>query len=253
MRATRVLTLTVIFLAGGVACGSPSQATLPAQPTLEAQPTLLAQPTLEALPTVAPTPVQPTLAPAATPAAVAQDPVVTTLIIDAANSRASYHAHEQLVGHNLPGDPVGTSPAVAGTIVLSPDGSIAADRSQVTVDLSKLASDESRRDNYIKSNTLMTSRYPTATFVPHSAQGLPTPLPASGRLTFQLSGDLTVHGVTRPVTWQVAAQFDTASVSGDATTSVNISDFGMTPPKAGPVLSIEDGLTLELIFSATRN
>jgi polyisoprenoid-binding protein YceI len=58
--------------------------------------------------------------------------------------------------------------------------------------------------------------------------------------------------VTRPVTWTVNAQFGNSSVDGDATTNVNISDFGMTPPKAGPVLSIDDGLTLELAFAANR-
>jgi polyisoprenoid-binding protein YceI len=67
-----------------------------------------------------------------------------------------------------------------------------------------------------------------------------------------MSGDLTVHGVTRPVTWQVSAQFDEGSVSGDATTDVKMSDFGMTPPHVGPVLSLEDGLTLELVFAAAR-
>jgi polyisoprenoid-binding protein YceI len=174
----------------------------------------------------------------------------TTLLLDATNSQASYHAQEQLVGRNLPSAAVGTAPGVSGSIVLSPDGSIAADQSQIQVDLRKLKSDESRRDNFIQGSTLQTSRFPMATFVPREAQGLPSPLPTSGQLTFQLAGDLTVHGVTRPVTWQVNAQFDGTSVSGDATTNVNISDFGMTPPKAGPVLSIQDGLTLELAFAA---
>ena len=92
-----------------------------------------------------------------------------------------------------------------------------------------------------------------ATFVPTGVQGLPTPLPKSGQAVFQLMGDLTVHGVTKPVTWQVTAQFEDASVSGTATTGVNITDFGMTPPKLGPVLSIEDALNLELAFTANRD
>jgi polyisoprenoid-binding protein YceI len=175
-----------------------------------------------------------------------------TLLIDSATSKASYHAHEQLVGRTLPSEAVGTTSSVSGAIVLSPDGSVTADQSKINVDLSKLTSDESRRDNFIKGETLQTSRYPMATFVPRQVQGLPTPLPTSGQLTFQLSGDLTVHNVTRPVTWQVSAQFAGASVSGDATTTVNITDFGMSPPKAGPVLSIEDALTLELAFSAAQ-
>jgi hypothetical protein len=58
--------------------------------------------------------------------------------------------------------------------------------------------------------------------------------------------------VTRPVTWQVNASFANDQVSGTATTNVHMSDFGMTPPKVGPVLSIEDELALELNFTAAR-
>jgi polyisoprenoid-binding protein YceI len=173
-------------------------------------------------------------------------------VIDASASHASYHAREQLVGRDLPSDAVGTSNDVSGAVIFKSDGSIDASQSQVKVDLSKLTSDQSRRDNFIQRETLQTSQYPMATFTPRDTAGLPSPLPTTGQSTFQLSGDLTVHGVTRPVTWQVTAQFDPTSVSGSATTDVNISDFGMTPPKAGPVLSIEDALTLELAFTAAR-
>ena len=176
----------------------------------------------------------------------------TSLVLDSSASKASYHAQEQLVGRNLPSEAVGTSPAVSGSILMADDGSILPDQSQITVDLRQLKSDESRRDNFIQGNTLQTGRYPTATFVPKEADGLDNPLPTSGSANFQLLGDLTVHGVTRPVTWQVSGQFDPAAVGGTATTQVNISDFGMTPPKAGPVLNIQDGITLELDFRADR-
>ena len=173
-------------------------------------------------------------------------------MVDASASHASYHAHEQLVGRDLPSEAVGTSSNVSGTIVLAADGSIDPTQSQINVDLSQLSSDESRRDNFIKGNTLQTGQFPIATFTPRSAEGLPSPLPQSGTAKFQLSGDLTVHGVTKPVTWQVTSQFAPGGVNGNATTDVKISDFGMAPPKAGPVLSIQDGLTLELNFTAAR-
>jgi len=201
------------------------------------------------VPTAAPTSAS---VPISAPASTTSTDVPTTLVIDASSSHASYHAHEQLVGRNLPSEAVGTSSAVSGTIVLTPGGSIDSTQSQIKVDLSKLTSDESRRDNFIKGNTLQTSQFPMATFAPLQAQGLPAPLPTSGQAAFELSGDLTVHGVTKPVTWQVNAQFGPAAISGNATTDVNISDFGMTPPKAGPVLGIQDALTLELSFSAAR-
>ena len=122
-----------------------------------------------------------------------------TLVVDPAASTASYHAHEQLVGRTLPSEAVGTTAGVSGSLAFAADGTIVADQSKISVDLSKLQSDESRRDNFIKGNTLQTSRYPMATFVPTAVQGLPSPLPTSGQVTFQLLGDLTVHGVTKPV------------------------------------------------------
>lgn len=258
------------------ACGAPSGS----QPSSAAPATTVPPTSVPAAATVAPVV---TTAPAATvapvPTAVARptqsaDPQGTTvpaaavqtasaalsssgtgavrLVLDASASQASYHAHEQLVGNRLPTEAVGTSPGVTGTLALGADGSVAADQSTITVDLTKLKSDENRRDNFIKTDTLQTTKFPTATFVARSIQGLPAPLPTTGESTFQLLGDLTVHGVTRPVTWDVTAQFADTSVTGSATTSVNISDFGMTPPKAGPVLSIEDGLVLELAFTANR-
>jgi polyisoprenoid-binding protein YceI len=201
-------------------------------------------------PTSAPPAAAPTTTPPTTAPAPSSD--AAHLAIDPASSSASYHAREQLVGRSLPSDAVGTSPGVTGALVLGADGTILADQSTISVDLTKLKSDESRRDNFIQRDTLQTSQFPTATFIPRQVQGLATPLPTSGQATFQLLGDLTVHGVTKPATWQVTAQFADTSVTGNATTSVKLTDFGMTPPKAGPVLSIEDGLTLELGFTANR-
>jgi len=231
-----------------VACsGTSSVATpLPVEPPTST--VVAATPTS---PTVMSTPTRQTatLAPTTTAAA---DPRMIHLTIDPVKSKASYHAHEQLVGRTLPSEAVGTTTGVSGSVVLTSDGAILADQSRIVVDLSKLSSDESRRDNFIKGNTLQTNRFPTAEFVPKQVHDLPAPLPSSGSATFQLDGDMTVHGVTKPVTWQVDAQFDPSAVSGSATTTINISDFGMTPPKAGPVLAIEDALTLELAFAAVR-
>jgi polyisoprenoid-binding protein YceI len=235
------------------ACGAASTAAPTSAPAPTTAPAPAPTTTVAARPTTAPAPA--TVAPPATATSVPTTNAAaagTTLVIDSSASHASYHAHEQLAGRNLPSEAVGTSSSVSGSIVLQPDGSIDQSQSQIKVDLSSLASDESRRDNFIKGNTLNTSQFPMATFTPREVQGLPNPLPESGSATFQLIGDLTVHGVTKPATWQVTAQFAPTSVSGDATTDVNISDFGMTPPKAGPVLSIQDGLTLELAFTAAR-
>jgi polyisoprenoid-binding protein YceI len=107
------------------------------------------------------------------------------------------------------------------------------------------------RDRYIQRSTLQTQQYPSAEFVVTAAPGLPIPLPTSGSATFELVGDLTVHGVTRSATWQTTATFAEREVTGTASTTVLITDFGMEPPRAGPVLSIEDAVRLELDVRAT--
>jgi hypothetical protein len=58
-------------------------------------------------------------------------------------------------------------------------------------------SDERQRDRYIQRNTLQTATYPTATFVPTQVVGLPSPMPASGDVTFQMIGN-TFHVTAAP-------------------------------------------------------
>jgi hypothetical protein len=64
-------------------------------------------------------------------------------------------------------------------------------------------------------------------------------------------GDLLVHGVSRSTTWQATATFAETEITATATTTVLITDFGMEPPRAGPVLTIEDAVTLELDVKGT--
>jgi polyisoprenoid-binding protein YceI len=105
------------------------------------------------------------------------------------------------------------------------------------------------RDNFIRRNTLETDRFPTAEFIPTEAVGLPSPLPTSGEVNFQLVGQLTVHGVTREATWDVTAQIvDDKTLAGTASTSFTFGEHGMTIPRVARVLSIEDHIQLEYDF-----
>ena len=66
-----------------------------------------------------------------------------------------------------------------------------------------------------------------------------------------LMGDLTVHGVTQPTTWQATATFAEGEVTGTATTTVLMTDFGMTPPKVGSVRQHRGQRALELDVKGT--
>lgn len=192
-----------------------------------------------------------TTAASASPAAGGEPSATGTvrLVLVPEESEARYRVREQLANQSLPNDAVGRTRVISGAVVLAPDGTIVAEESHFDVDLRTLRSDQSRRDNYIQRNTLETSRFPTAIFEPRDASGLPWPLPERGEFTFQLTGDLTVHGVTRPVTWDVTARIEGDRLVGTAVTRVTFQDFGMEQPRVAIVLSVEDTIQLELDFT----
>jgi polyisoprenoid-binding protein YceI len=163
-------------------------------------------------------------------------------------TNASYKVREQLVGINFPSDAVGTSTAVTGQIVFNKDGSINSRQSKLTFDLRTLKSDQPMRDGFIQHNTLDTAKYPDAVFVPKTITGMPNPL--NGQFGFELTGDMTIHGTTAPITWQGIATVDNNSglVAGRATTNFPFQKFGMSPPKIFRVMSVNDNIELAVEF-----
>lgn len=166
-----------------------------------------------------------------------------TFTVVADQSQAGYTVSEKVVGLSLPRDAVGVTGLVSGTVVLAAEGGVA-EGSSLTVDLRGLTSDAARRDRFIQNNTLETARYPDAVLVPTELRGLPTPLPTSGTVGFQIVGDLTVHGTTRTVTWEATGDFSADAVSLEATTEVTFDDFGLRRPVVGPILAVSDPIRL---------
>jgi polyisoprenoid-binding protein YceI len=163
-------------------------------------------------------------------------------------NEARYRVKEQLAGVDLPGEAVGATSAITGAVVLGSSGAIVPGSSSFTVDITGLKSDSARRDGYIQRNTLQTAQYPKVELAITELRGLKYPLPASGELKFELIGDLTVHGVTKPSTWQVTAVPRDGGIAGTATTSFAFADFGLTKPRVMSVLSVEDTIALEYAF-----
>jgi polyisoprenoid-binding protein YceI len=185
--------------------------------------------------------------------APAPDPTKPQKLEIATGTKARYKVQEQLAGINFPSEAVGTTETIAGSIVVNPDGTIAAG-SKLTVDLRTLASDQSMRDGYIQGRVLETERFPMLEFVPKRATGLPSPLPAGmgAQAGFQLIGDMTIHGVTKEVTWNVVATFANDAVNGRATTTFDFATFNMTKPSLARLLSVDDKIALEIEFRCHR-
>jgi len=194
--------------------------------------------------------------PSARPAAPSAPPLVRQdhasqgirLTTASDGNEARYRVREQLARVEFPSDAIGRTNAISGTIAFEPNGTIVKEASSFTVDLNSLKSNSDRRDNYIRRRALETEAHPTATFVPTSFRGLPDSLPATGDVYFQLTGDMTVHGVTKPVTWTVVARAEDGTYTGNATTSFNFQYFEMAIPRVATVLSVVDSITLEYDF-----
>jgi polyisoprenoid-binding protein YceI len=167
---------------------------------------------------------------------------------------ARYKVREQLAGISFPSDAVGTTTAVTGGLVLNPDGSVDAKQSRIVVDLKGLTSDQAMRDGYVQRNTLQTEKFPTLEFVPTRTVGLSMPLPSAppAQAGFQLVGDMTLHGVTREVTWNVVATFGNDAIAGRATTTLTFEMFKIAKPSLARLLSVDDEIVLEIEFRGRR-
>jgi len=167
-------------------------------------------------------------------------------------SKARYLVTEQLANVSLPSDAVAETSEVSGEIVVNSDGSIATPGGMIEVDLRTLQSDRQMRDNYLRRNVLQTEQFPSATFVPTQVTGLPSTLPTSGEVSFQLAGDLTIRDVTRPVVWDVTAIVNGDLVVALAATSFTFDEFSLTQPSVPVVLSLEDNIRLEMEVTLER-
>jgi polyisoprenoid-binding protein YceI len=160
---------------------------------------------------------------------------------------------EQLVGFDLPNDAVGKSAAVTGAIAIDDAGKIIRDASRFEIDAATFVSDRDRRDNYVRGRLLEAAQFPRVIFVPTEARGVSLPPATTGSSTFDMVGDLTVRGVTRPTTWRVTATVAGQTVSGTAATRFAFTDFQMDKPRVRSVLSVADTIALEYDFRLVRD
>lgn len=179
------------------------------------------------------------------------------LVVAPEGNSARYRVREQLLGRDFPNDAVGETSDVAGAIALDSEGRLIADASRLIVGVGTLTSDSDRRDGYVRRRLLVADTFPSVEFVPREVRGLPTPLSAAigaaGEQRFELVGDLTVKGVTRPTTWQVTATHQGGRVTGSAATAFTFEEFQLEKPRVRSVLSVADTIRLEYDFTLVRD
>lgn len=169
---------------------------------------------------------------------------VTLYEVVSGESEGRYLVREQLAGLSFPNDAVAVTAAVTGRVGIDPSGAVA-EGSQIVVNLESLASDQGRRDQYVRTNILQTRQYPAAVFVPTEVRGLPQPLPEEGTANVVIVGELTIRNVTRQTVWEGTVTFSPDGFQVSVRTAFTFADFDLTKPRVALVLSVDDQIRLE--------
>ena len=168
-------------------------------------------------------------------------------------SQAGYRVREKLAALSAPSDAVGRTTEVTGTLTLTQAASgYSVTAADITVDVTKLSSDQSRRDQRIHSQGLESDRYPTATFKLTSPIALTADATSGQTVHVSATGDLTIHGVTKSVTIPIDARLTGSTIELVGSISFPFSQFGMTPPSIGGFVSVQNTATMEFQLLLTR-
>lgn len=186
----------------------------------------------------------------AVPASAVSAPgVMLRFVLAPTEQAARYRVRERLVGHDLPNDAVGETKSITGAIAFDSSGNVVRQESKFVVDAATFVSDQRRRDGFVRGRLLDAEQYPSIMLVPTSVRGVALPLPTSGSRAIEITGDLTVRGVTRPTTWKGTAQFKDGRVAGSAATVFTFDDFQIEQPRVPVLLSVADTIRLEIDFN----
>jgi polyisoprenoid-binding protein YceI len=174
----------------------------------------------------------------------------TTYTIASDKSQAKVTVNEKLTALPAPSDAVLMTNAIQGQLFLGPDTK-PVEGAKIMVDLRTLKSDKTQRDNYIRTNTLQADQFPLAEFVVTGVDGWTGPLKDGQTSTFKVLGNMTIHGVTKPMTFDTTAMMQSGAVTGTATTNFTFEDFNMSPPSLA-IVKANDLIKLDLNIVANK-
>ncbi len=137
---------------------------------------------------------------------------------------------------------------ISGTLVLD-ESDVTRSRVEATIDATTVDTGVAKRDEDLRSpNFLDVAKYPTITFKS-------TKVEKAGEGKLKVTGDLTIHGVTRSVTLDVAGPtreikdpWGNVKRGVSATCTINRRDFGLISSKTidvGPVVGDEVAIEIE--------
>lgn len=145
---------------------------------------------------------------------------------------------------------VGRTTALAGTFEFN---GTTLSGAEIVADLTQLTSDNGSRDRQMRTQAIETDTFPEAQFSLDSPADLGS-VPVDG-LTFSIeaTGSLTIHGVTQAVTVPIEGQVIGETIVIVGRIEILFDDYGIDPPTAARVLSIEDQGEMEFQLFLTMS
>lgn len=199
---------------------------------------------------------EPTEPPSATSAGEGAGPsgesaALTEYALVGEESMASFELGEILAGR--PNQVVGTTRDVEGEFRLDFTQPAATEFGAITIDANTLITDDDRRNGAIRRFILETGREgnESIVFQPLSADGLPASVEVGATYPLSLSGELTIHGVSSPATFEGEVAVASADrIEGSFETTVRWSDYGLSIPQVPSVADVDEEVKLSLDFVA---
>jgi polyisoprenoid-binding protein YceI len=167
---------------------------------------------------------------------LAASPAPLDLSIDTAKSSAHF-----TVAHIWVERVTGTVPILSGTVTLVP-GAVIPLSATAVLDATKIATDEPDRDRSLESPDFFdAAKFPHWTFA-STAIVLKTPS------SFEMDGNLTIHGVTQPERLAVTVAGTPAHPAYHAQGQIDRHAFGMTRTRLDPTIGATADITLDIVL-----
>jgi polyisoprenoid-binding protein YceI len=158
-----------------------------------------------------------------------------------------YRVLELFAGDRIKKTAAGRTAAVNGTMTIA---GTTVDKVDITADVTKLKSDQARRDSAIANRGLQTSQFPQATFT--LTKPITLPSTAKGKeIDVTAVGNLTLHGRTKPVNVELQAELDGNVVKVAGSTPITFADYGIEPIEVPGFVKTDDhgSMELQLVFT----
>ena len=172
--------------------------------------------------------------------------------IVSAESEASFTLEEDLRGVRT--TVIGSTGEVGGSFMVDLANPAESSIGTIVINARTLETDNSFRNRALRSQILRSAQdeHEFIVFEPRELSNWSAESAAVGdRLTFDVTGDLTVAGVTRSVTFTAAVALNSETqISGSATVNLLHADFGLVIPDVPSVANVTDDVDLKLEFVA---